>query len=247
MIFAKITIPIVVLSIFFTFALWDPHIEFTFYSRDWVNQEVETLRPLSGCFSPEWVSPKYNLTDALYGKKKTTVHAGMPLRLGMHCYDFAGTIPPPSIDDVSPAYIHPEDRVQYHTYWRTDLAPFGERQEWMLRSFFATQSVNSSRLVLWSNGDLSDNEILQEYLRLYPDAFLLRKVDFANLAVGTALNDSDLLRVQDQKAWVDGDLVRLLVLWAYGGVWVDMDTLLTRDVEPLLEHEFVTQWDCYGK
>jgi hypothetical protein len=25
-----------------------------------------------------------------------------------------------------------------------------------------------------------------------------------------------------------------------------MDTLLTRDLTPLLEHEFVTQWDCYG-
>jgi mannosyltransferase OCH1-like enzyme len=37
------------------------------------------------------------------------------------------------------------------------------------------------------------------------------------------------------------------LLWAYGGVWIDMDSLLTRDLEPLLEHEFVTQWDCYGK
>jgi len=33
----------------------------------------------------------------------------------------------------------------------------------------------------------------------------------------------------------------------YGGVWVDMDSLMTRDLEPLFEHEFVTQWDCYDK
>jgi len=52
---------------------------------------------------------------------------------------------------------------------------------------------------------------------------------------------------KDNLAWVDGDLVRLLVTWAVGGVWVDMDTLLTRDLIPLLEHEFVTQWDCYDK
>ncbi|TFY73267.1 hypothetical protein EWM64_g10746 [Hericium alpestre] len=26
-----------------------------------------------------------------------------------------------------------------------------------------------------------------------------------------------------------------------------MDSLLTRDLTPLLEHEFVTQWDCYDK
>ena len=45
----------------------------------------------------------------------------------------------------------------------------------------------------------------------------------------------DLLHSKDTKAWVDGDLVRLLVTWAYGGVWVDMDSLLSRDLSPLLE------------
>ena len=60
------------------------------------------------------------------------------------------------------------------------------------------------------------------------------------------MDGSDLLKVKDEKAWIDGDVVRLLVLWAYGGVWIDMDSLLTRDMTPLLEHEFVTQWDCYG-
>ena len=55
-----------------------------------------------------------------------------------------------------------------------------------------------------------------------------------------------MLNLNDKKAWVDGDLIRLPLLWQYGGVWVDMDSLLTRDMSPLLEHEFVTQWDCYG-
>ncbi|KAI6116248.1 hypothetical protein F5141DRAFT_655108 [Pisolithus sp. B1] len=57
----------------------------------------------------------------------------------------------------------------------------------------------------------------------------------------------DLLQLNDARAWVDGDLVRLLILWNHGGMWIDMDTLLTRDLSPLLEHEFVTQWDCYDK
>lgn len=76
---------------------------------------------------------------------------------------------------------------------------------------------------------------------------MLKVVDYEQLAQGTELANSELLRIKDTKAWVDGDLVRLLVLWAYGGVWVDMDSLLTRDLAPLLEHEFVTQWDCYGE
>lgn len=101
--------------------------------------------------------------------------------------------------------------------------------------------------MLWSNGDLSGNELIQKWLNWYPDAFVLKVVDYDQLAQGTRLAHSDLLKMKDTKAWIDGDLVRLLVLWAYGGVWVDMDSLLTRDLAPLFEHEFVTQWDCYGE
>ena len=114
-------------------------------------------------------------------------------------------------------------RTQYHTYWRTDLAPFGERQEWLLKSFFATQDTDRARLVLWSNGELGGNPVLEKWRRRYPDAFALRVVDYAKLARGTPLDGSPLLNVNDKKAWIDGDLVRLLVIWAYGGVWVDMD------------------------
>jgi hypothetical protein len=71
-------------------------------------------------------------------------------------------------------------------------------------------------------------------------------VDMVALASSTTLSGSELLKLKDKKAWLDGDLLRLLLLWNYGGVWIDMDSLLTRDLTPLLEHEFVTQWDCYG-
>ena len=149
--------------------------------------------------------------------------------------------------DLSVGTLPVDQRTQYHTYWRADLAPFGQRQEWMLKSFFATQNIARTRLVLWSNGDLSHNPILQKYVRSFPNAFAIQRVDIPGLAKGTELDGVlPLLHTRDDKAWIDGDLIRLLVLWNYGGVWVDMDSLLTRDLEPLLEHEFVTQWDCYG-
>lgn len=163
----------------------------------------------------------------------------------MDCYNFAGTIKP--TNEYPSSYIPAEERTQYHSYWRVDLASFAERQEWMLKSFFSTQNVHTSRLILWSNGDLSGNEVIQKWLRRYPDAFTTKEVNYEVLARGTVLDGSELLSIKDKKAWVDGDLVRLLVLWAYGGVWVDMDSLMTRDLAPLLDQEFVTQWDCYGK
>ena len=164
------------------------------------------------------------------------------MRFDMDCYDFAATIQ----SSHDPVFVPSDDRIHYHTYWRVDLAPFGERQEYMLKSFFATQNVDNTRLIMWSNGDLLVYPILREYLARFPDAFELRVADIEVLARGTPLDGSRLLNSNDKKAWVDGDLVRLLVVWTYGGVWIDMDSLLTRDLAPLLEHEFVTQWDCYG-
>ncbi|EIW55014.1 uncharacterized protein TRAVEDRAFT_153313 [Trametes versicolor FP-101664 SS1] len=242
----KVALPLAVLVIVGGLYYWEPHVEIAFYNRSWVSQEVLNVPPLSGCFSERRVSPDYNVTDALYGPRHTEVHAGTPLQFGLDCYDFAGTVKP--LVRGPPAHrIPPDERIQYHTYWRSDLAPFGPRQEWMIKSYFATQDLERTRLVLWTNFDLTHNTILQKWVRRYPDSFALKTVDYNTLARGTELEGSELLNINDTKAWVDGDLVRLLVIWAYGGVWIDMDSLLTRDLAPLLEHEFVTQWDCYDK
>lgn len=241
----KFVLPSAVLISLFLWFYYEPHIEIAVYNRKWVQEEIERLQPLAGCFDPSRVSPKYNVSEALYGGRRTEVQAGTPMRMGMDCYDFAGTVraaPKPLSHPISP-----HSRTDFHSYWRTDLATFGPRQEHMLKSFFATQDVSATRFVLWSNGDLSQNQILQKYVQAYPESFALRVVNIAELARGTELEGSTLLHSKDSKAWTDGDLIRLLLLWAYGGVWIDMDSLLTRDLEPLLEHEFVTQWDCYGE
>ncbi|KAJ6599010.1 glycosyltransferase family 32 protein [Mycena vulgaris] len=241
----KFILPSSLLLLVLGFYLYEPHIELAFYPRTWTKDQIFPVPALSGCFDEARVHPSYNLSDGLHGPRRTEVQAGMPLRLGIDCYDFAGTIQPAPRN--TPSSYLPDERIQYHTYWRNDLAAFGPRQEWMLKSFFATQHLPAARLVLWSNGILTPNEILIKYLNRFPDSFALRVVDIPDLAHGTPMEGSPLLAQKDAKAWVDGDLVRLLLLWNYGGVWVDMDSLLTRDLDPLLEHEFVTQWDCYDK
>jgi hypothetical protein len=247
MMLLKIAIPLTLFIIFGIFYLYEPHIEIAFYPREWIHREIDPVGQLAGCFDEGRISPLYNASKYLEGSKKTEVHAGMGMRFGMDCYEFAATIPAPPKNMDSTPYLPPDEKTQYHTYWRVDLAPFSERQEWMLKSFFATQDHATSRLVMWSNGDLSTNSILASYANMYPNSFVMRVVDIPDLARYTALDRSPLLKTNDKKAWTDGDLVRLLVIWNYGGVWIDMDSLLTRDLSPLLEHEFVTQWDCYGK
>lgn len=239
----RYALPAAICLILLGLYLYEPHVELSFYDRTWIHREIDPVAPLGGCFNN--VSPHYNISQYIYGPKRTEVQAGIPLRMGLDCYNFASTVQRDTSTPPS-AYIPPAERTQFHTYWRVDLTPFGQRQEWMLRSFFATQDLDTSRLILWSNGDLSHNPIIRHYLNRFPDSFTIKVVNIRSLARGTSLEKSEMLNIKDEKAWVDGDLIRLLLLWNYGGVWIDMDSLLTRDLEPLLEHEFVTQWDCYG-
>ncbi|KDQ58787.1 hypothetical protein JAAARDRAFT_680368 [Jaapia argillacea MUCL 33604] len=252
-------------GVLFFFTIYEPYFELQLHPRKWIRQEVEAVGSLSGCFEEGRVSESYNVSENVYGRKRWEVQGGVGMKLGRDCYEFAGTVGGGGGGDgwgvgeatksstgtgwVPPPHSSSEEWTNYHTYWRTDLAPFGPRQEDVLKSFFATQPISHSRLILWSNGPLSQNTIIAKYLRIYPDSFEVRIVNLSALTRGTALEGSEMLRkgTQDEKAWVDGDLVRLLVMWSEGGVWIDMDMLLTRSFEPLLDHEFVTQWDCYDK
>ncbi|KAK0437784.1 hypothetical protein EV421DRAFT_1973198 [Armillaria borealis] len=167
--------------------------------------------------------------------------------MGLDCYDLAGMIWTDRNTHVPDVHVPSNEQTQYRTYWHVDLAAFGSQQEYMLKSYFTTQNIHTSCLILWSNGDLSSNEILAGYLQHYPDAFAFKIVNIPTLAIGTELEGSELLCHKDEKAWIDSNLIHLLLLWNYGGVWVDMDSLLMQDLNPLLKHKFVTQWDCYYK
>jgi hypothetical protein len=218
-------------------------LEFSVYSRRWVADEVDTYVPLKGCFDPSRISPLYNITRH-NAPRRQLLSPGVSLRRSMSCYDFSATIQP--LPDV------PLQHLNYHTYWRSDLLAFDERQTATLAAFLATQPLSHSRLIIWSNGaeEISANPYLRPFLDTWGDVIEVRQVDMGVLTKGTELEgilgDGHSSKLLDQRAWVDGDAVRLLVLWHFGGVWMDMDQILTRDLHPLTESEFVTQWDCYG-
>jgi len=241
--------------------IWELHIELQVYPRSWIASEIQPVKPLAGCFERSRLSKEYNVTAA-FAPKRFEIHSGTPMRLGMDCYDFASTIqarsPRPGLGheaigipewDAENWNYPGGGRIYFHTYWRVDLVPFEERQESLIKSFLATQNLNRTTMILWTNGDgkLRANPHVARWLKAFPEAFEVRLINLNALAKGTELEGSHLLNSQDARAWIDGDLLRLLVTWAFGGVWIDMDSLLIRDMSPLLEHEFVTQWDCYDK
>ncbi|WVR05604.1 hypothetical protein IAU60_002625 [Kwoniella sp. DSM 27419] len=239
---------ILLVSLLYGLVLWrrryELQVEFSVFSKRWIRQEVDSVAPLRGCFTnPQLLSPEYNMTDML-APKRHMLSPGISLKRGMSCYDFSSTIQP--VPGVS------VEHLTYHTYWRSDLIPFGERQTATFLAFLATQPLTHSKLVLWTNGAeaISENPLVKPFLETWGEYIQVKQVDMAQLTKGTQLQGvigQSPGQVFDQRAWVDGDAVRLLVLWHYGGVWMDMDQVLTRDLHPLTESEWVTQWDCYDK
>jgi len=204
---------------------------------------------LFGCFDAERVGrTDYNLTRWTEGRARHTLNAGSNMKFEMECYDYAGTIRP------DPAYDRMLDEdvatpLIYHTYWRVDLLPFDRRQVATIDSFLATQRTPRSRLYLWTNDvrNLTTNPLVERYVREWPEVFRVKQIDVSEMTAGTVLHQTEVLeQMYDGSAWVDGDAVRLLALWNHGGIWFDMDEILTRDLNVLAEHEFVTQWDCRG-
>ncbi|WWC68382.1 uncharacterized protein I206_102307 [Kwoniella pini CBS 10737] len=238
------------------FKIWkskyEIQVEFSVFNKKWIKSEIDSIPNLKGCFLAGNISPHYNLTKHLQ-PKRNMLSPGLSLKRGMSCYDFSSTIQP----DPS----QPLESLIYHTYWRSDLIPFGSRQLDTLIAFLATQPLTHSRLVIWTNGKnvLEDNITLKPFLSKWGEFIEIKQVDMNSLTKNTDLEgvlssnsgiDSNAVatgRVFDEKAWVDGDAIRLLVLWHFGGIWLDMDQILTRDLHPLIEQEWVTQWDCYDK
>ncbi len=132
-------------------------------------------------------------------------------------------------------------------YWRQRRAgwfrrarPFARKQALPVKSFFATQDLSRCTLTLWSDGDLSSNP----WLEPFADRIQFRQYHPEMEVLGTALaTRRDIYDQQDRRVWRDGDLFRILALHNYGGLYVDMDVVLLRNLGPLLDREFIYQWE----
>ena len=233
----KLVLAVITIALIVFFYNFELHVELAKYNRGWVRTEIKETRPLAGCFDK--ISKDYDI-KSLNSPKYNVVQGGLSYKHGFDCYGHSKLIQMQEGQG--------KVKTTIHLYWRSDIAPLGYREKVLLDSIFATQDLDFVEIKLWSNGDLFkyNNDFLNEYTNNFPHHFSVEQFDLHELSVGTPLEHSKRLDLKDTKAWLDGDIIRILLLWAYGGIWIDMDSIVIRDLQPLLEHEFVTQWDCYG-
>jgi len=132
-------------------------------------------------------------------------------------------------------YEYPSEKVNFHVY--SEIR--NEKEQLCIDSYFATQNLDHTNLILWSDWDVRDNERLAPY----KDHIDFRVYDPLEEAKGTVLEEhTEQLTATDSLYYLKSDLLRLLCCHKYGGIWIDMDIVLLRDFKPLLDQEYLYMW-----
>jgi hypothetical protein len=131
-------------------------------------------------------------------------------------------------------FEYPPEETIFHVYSEIK----SEKELMVVKSYLATQNLEKTRMIVWSDYDISDNPLIQEY----KDMITFNVYDAHEEAKDTLLEDHPYLSLKDEKYYLQSDLARILLLYKYGGVWVDMDIVLLRDFKPILDQEYMYMW-----
>jgi hypothetical protein len=132
-------------------------------------------------------------------------------------------------------YEYPDEITNFHIY--SEIR--NDKELECVRSYFATQNLEKTKLIIWSDYQISEQDNLKEF----KDKIDFRIYDPVKEAEGTILEGKiTQLLAKDNKYYLQSDLLRLLALQKYGGIWIDMDIILLRDFKPLLDQEYLYQW-----
>ena len=134
----------------------------------------------------------------------------------------------------------------FHMYWKPDtVAGFHAVHAAVVESWLASQPEEAV-LVFWVPVPQAPPSVLLPLVRAFPSRLRIRALDIVWEARGSPIEGSFMLRLTDKHSWIDGDFARLVLLWRYGGFYMDVDVLMLRDATPLLATEFYTEFACWG-
>jgi len=132
-------------------------------------------------------------------------------------------------------YEYPEHQVLFHVY--TEVK--NEKELECIKSYLATQNLDKTKLIIWSDYNILDNELIKPY----KDLLEFKVYDAREEAKDTPLEkEYGKLNAADNKHYLQSDLFRLMILYKYGGVWADMDIVFLRDFKAILDQEYMYQW-----
>ncbi|CAG8569847.1 12164_t:CDS:1 [Racocetra fulgida] len=156
-------------------------------------------------------------------------------------------IPFPTVEGASPPppcnRDHPS--MLFHVFWQGNIT---DKLALLMKSFLYTQPLECSTLYVWldnlNDTNLNDNKYIRPLLKYSPTL-----IEFKLWNMSELLSSSDVYAGWQEpdyflKSVKLSDLVRFVVLHKYGGIYIDSDVLLVRDMRPLYyaNFEFSYRW-----
>lgn len=199
----------------------------------WVDRyEPGAAARLSGSPALARLLPLLNATACAAAARSLAGDATAPSLLAPAAPPPVGAPPPPG------------KRFLIHLYARPDLSP--DLPPWQITTLallLASQRAGAFKVVLWSpDGARPFPPALAPFFATGAVAY--RVFDPVAEAEGTPFAGSALLRLRDRQAYADSDVFRLVALYKYGGVYLDLDVWVFRDLSPLLGWEWATEFSA---
>ena len=136
---------------------------------------------------------------------------------------------------------HSSPGERFHLYWH---GPFSTKQAFAVKSLLATQKVGPGDVWLWlDKQDGYDGHERNPILQQLASDLLVLPFDPSVECRGTPVEDSPEL-YEGASAVARSDLFRLVALYKHGGVYLDLDMMLVRDLRELFRQPFASGELC---
>ena len=149
--------------------------------------------------------------------------------------------------ETGPDLASPQALERYHLFWH---GTFSLKQAFAVKSFLATQSLETSELWLWLAGQSSYSAHEENrFLRPLLPFLQVKRFDFEVESRDTPLERRPEL-YNGLRPSPQSDFFRMVVLYKHGGTYVDIDTMFLRDLN-LVRHvahsadEFCYPWSAH--
>lgn len=137
-----------------------------------------------------------------------------------------------------------DEKYNIFIYWIGNNVTY--KHSVVLKSFLATQNLKNATLKIYSDEDLSKNSIFDRYKHFKQIEFNI--FDVEEEIKGTVYENFKYVQEIKQHKFnpaYESDFFRLLMLYKYGGFYIDFDILILRDLSPLMNYDFFYQWGAY--
>ncbi|CAG8837754.1 23455_t:CDS:1, partial [Cetraspora pellucida] len=139
--------------------------------------------------------------------------------------------PPPCNRDHSP--------MLFHVFWHGQIT---DKLVLVMKSFLYSQPLECSTLYVWLDDmnvtNLNDNELIRPLFKYSPT-----HIEFKSWNMVEQLSFSDVYAGWQEPEYSNryvkiSDMFRFVVLHNYGGIYLDSDVILVRDMRPLYYANF---------